>query len=120
MYENYSFHRFGIVQGGGDRAFLVAHFASVLVAMQQDVLSAGVAKDIDARVTGGVFGTVAPEDDLSLQVENAHADLQAIEDVAVSIGIAEGWHGGAGILLACSSAENGFGFRLCKGLGDGT
>jgi len=79
--------------------------------MQKDVLGAGVAEDIDAGITSDVFSAIAPEDDLLLQVEHAHADLQAVEDVAVSIGIVKGWHVGAGMLLAYSSAENGFGFR---------
>ncbi|MGA8527821.1 MAG: hypothetical protein WA654_00410 [Candidatus Sulfotelmatobacter sp.] len=109
--EGDRFHGFGVVQGGGDEALLVAHFTTVPVAMQKDVVSAGVAEDIDAGVTGDVFGAVAPEDNFFLQVEHAHADLQAIEDVAVGIGIAKGWHVGAGILLVCSSAENGLGFR---------
>jgi hypothetical protein len=111
MDEGQGFHRFGIVQGGGDRAFLVAHFATVLVAMEKDVLGADVAEDIDTGITSNLFGAVAPEDDLLLQVENAYADLQAVEDVAVSIGVAKGRHGVTGILLACSSAENGFGFK---------
>jgi hypothetical protein len=87
---------------------VVAHFATVLVAMQKDILSAGVAEDIDARVTGDVFGAVAPEDNLFLQVEHAHADLQAVEDVAVSIGIAKGWHGGVEVLLAYFIGRNRF------------
>ena len=43
-------------------------------------------------VARDLFRAVAPEDNFFLQIEHAHADLQAVEDVAVSLGIAKGWH----------------------------
>ena len=109
--EGDRFHGFGVVQGVGDEALLVAHFTTVPVAMQKDVVGAGVAEDIDAGVTGDCSAPSLQKTIFCLQVEHAHADLESIEDVAVGIGIAKGWHVGAGILLVCSSAENGLGFR---------
>src|SRR5580692_9767704 len=43
------------------------------------------------------FRAVAPEDGFLLRIERADPDLQAIEDVAVDLGILKGRHGAAAI-----------------------
>src|SRR4029077_15157442 len=80
--EAHGFDRSGGVERGRHGAFPGAHFTADLVAMQKNVFRAGMAEDIDAGVAGDLFGAIAPEDDFFLQVDYAHPDLEAVEDVA--------------------------------------
>jgi hypothetical protein len=66
-----------------------------------------MAEHIDARITRDLLRAIAPEDNFSLQVEHTHAELQAIEDVAVNLRVLKGWHGKSSQerLLDISSAE---------------
>src|SRR5580658_10498230 len=105
MKQAHSFNGFGIMQGGSHGTFSGAGFATDLVAVQENIFGAGMAEDIDAGIAGDLFGTVAPEDDFLLQIEDDDADLQAIQDVAVDLGIFKVRHGATGIwVLLCSSA----------------
>ena len=87
--------------------------------MQKNVVRAGMAEDIDARIAGDLFGAVAPEDNFFLQVDYAHADLQAVEDGAVGLGILKSWHDGcAGMLLFVHRQKAWFNFKAA-GAGSG-
>jgi hypothetical protein len=109
--ETHGFDRPGRLERGCEGAFSSAHFAADLIAMQKNVFGAEMAKDVDAGVAGDLFGAVAPEDDFFLQVDYAHADLQAVEDIAISLGIGKGRHSCARVVLICSSARTGGYFR---------
>jgi len=85
-------YRRGIVQGGCHGAFSGAGFATIVVAVQENIFGAGVPEDIDAGIARYLLRAVAPEDDFLVQIEHAHADLQAIEDVAVNLGILKSRH----------------------------
>src|SRR6202522_2349659 len=76
MNEAGSFHRFAVGNGGVERTFFHAHFAAHLIAVQKNVVAAGVAEHVDAGVAGDFFRAVAPEDDFSLQVDDTDADLK--------------------------------------------
>jgi hypothetical protein len=80
------------MQGGMDRAILHAHFATDLVAMQQDAFDAGVSQHLDSRITGDPLGPLAPKNDFSLHIQHADADLQVVENFSVDLGILESWH----------------------------
>jgi hypothetical protein len=75
-------------KAGGDGAFLGAHFATFLVAMQKNVVGTGVAQHVEAGVTGDLFGAVAPEHDfLSAESRTLTPICSRIEDFAVGLGI---------------------------------
>ena len=77
--------------------------------MQKNVFSPRMAEDIDSRIASYFFRAVAPNDFL-LRIERTDPyvqaiDVQAIEDVALDLGILKGRHGAAAIwVLVCSSA----------------
>jgi hypothetical protein len=103
--QAHGFHRFGIVQRGRHGTFSGAGFATIVVAMQKNIIRAGMAEDIDARIARYLFRAVAPEDDFLMQIKHADADLQAIEDVAIDLRIFKVRHGAAANwLLLCPSA----------------
>jgi hypothetical protein len=77
--------RLGIVQSDGEGALIGTHFTASLVAVLKNVFARGVTQHIHARVSRDLFGAIAPKDDPSLQIEDADADLQVIEDVAVNV-----------------------------------
>jgi hypothetical protein len=81
MNEAHGFDRLGTAESGRHGAFLGAHFTTDFVAMQKNTVGAGMAQDIDARIAGDRFRAIAPENNFSLQVEHAHADLQAVKDI---------------------------------------
>jgi hypothetical protein len=85
--------RLGIVQSDGEGALIGTHFTASLVAVLKNVFARGVTQHIHARVSRDLFGAIAPKDDPSLQIEDADADLQVIEDVAVNVWIFESRHG---------------------------
>ena len=91
--QAHGFHRFGIVQRGSHGTFSGAGFATIVVAMQENIIRAGMAEDIDARIACYLFRAVAPEDNFLMQIKHADADLQAIEDVAVDLRIFKVRHG---------------------------
>src|ERR1700678_1218576 len=103
--EAHGFQRTGVAQGGRHGAFLGTHFTTDLVAVGKDVFGAVMSERIDATIAGDLLGPVAPKDNLFLQVEHAHADLEAIENVAASFGTLEGRHGCARMMLGCLSAK---------------
>src|SRR5258706_16322567 len=82
------------MQSGSDGTFLVAHFTTDLIAVQKNVAGTRMAQHIDSGIAGDLFSAIAPENNFVLKIEHAHADLQAVEDIAVGLGISKGWHGG--------------------------
>src|SRR5208282_676286 len=92
MDKAHRLHGDSIVECGGQRAASRAHFAAFLVAMEKNILRAGVPENIDSRVTRDLFGSIAPENNFPVQIENADPDLQPVEDVAVNLGIFKRWH----------------------------
>jgi hypothetical protein len=111
MNEAHGFYRLGTTQSRRQGAFLIAHFTTDLVAMEKNAVGAEMAQDVDARIARNLFRAIAPENNLSLQVEHARADLQTIKDIAVSLRIFKGWHAGdARTPLVCPSAENWLNF----------
>jgi hypothetical protein len=62
-----------------------------------------MADDIDSRIASYFSRAVAPEDDF-LRIEHTEPDFEAIEDVAVDLGILKGRHGAAAIRVLSSSA----------------
>lgn len=65
------------------------------MAAQKNVFNARMAEDIDSRIASYFFRAVAPEDDF-LRIEHTEPDFEAIEDVALDLGILKGrqWGGG--------------------------
>ena len=59
--------------GASQGAFFVAKLAAGLLTMQQCPSDAGAADDFVAEMSGDEFRAVAPEDDLLLHVDDAHA-----------------------------------------------
>jgi len=59
--------------GAGDGAIFVAEFTSWLIAMQHGFRDAAVAHDFVAQAARNALGSVAPEDNLLLQVDDAQA-----------------------------------------------
>jgi len=108
------------VQDSGNGTFFRAHFTTAVVAVLKNVVGAEVAQHLDAGKAGDLFGSIAPEDNFFLQIDYADANLQAIEYVAVDVGILEGRHGEwARLLLTYPSAGRGQNFRSagCRGRG---
>src|SRR5208282_1891529 len=85
--------RLRIVQGDGERTLIGTHFTAALVTVLKNVVGAGVAEHIDARVARDLLRAVAPENNLALEIENTDANLQAVEDVTVNVGVLESCHG---------------------------
>jgi hypothetical protein len=113
MNEAIAFHRPAIVQGGMDRTLLHAHFATDLVAMQQDAIDAGMAQHIDSRIAGDPLGAFAPKNDVPLHIQHADADLQMVENFAVNMGILECRHTAAQKVIAvCTSAKKDQNLRI--------
>src|SRR5271166_4321772 len=116
MNEAHGLHRLGIVQGDCDGTLVNAHLTAGMVAVLKDVVGAGVTQHIDARIAGELLGAVAPEDDFSLQIEDAHADLEGIEYSPIRVWILESWHGARNMdvqemLAAFPSAADGLDIR---------
>ena len=76
--------------------------------MRKNVLGAGVSQHIDAGVARNFLRPITPENDFPVQVKNANADLQAIEDVAIDRGIVKGRHGGTQLECYVSIGEEAF------------
>ena len=99
---------FAIVKGRRHGAFPGTGFAIILVAMQENIFGARMAEDIDARVSGDLFGTITPENNFLMQIEHDDADLESIEDVTVNLRIFKVRHGASAIwLLVGLSARMG-------------
>jgi len=59
--------------GASQGAFFVAELAAGLLTMQQCPIDARAADDFVAEMSGDEFRAVAPEDDLLMHVDDAHA-----------------------------------------------
>jgi hypothetical protein len=71
----------------GDGAIIFAEFATGLIAVQQGFRDAGVADDVVAQVASDSLAAIAPENNFPLQVNDAEAGGQALEDAAADLGI---------------------------------
>src|SRR5271169_496883 len=75
------------LDGEGDWTILSTEFTTRLIAVQQTLRDAGVANDFVAQMAGDALGSVAPEDDLLLHVDDAQAARQAFQNAATNVGI---------------------------------
>src|SRR5579859_1169840 len=80
------------LDGAGQWTFLVAEFATGLVALQHGLSDAGVADDFMARPARDALSSIAPEEDFFLHVDDAKAGGQAIENAATNFGFMERRH----------------------------
>jgi len=83
----------------------------LLVAVLQNTLGTEVAEYVDAFIPRNVRRAITPENNFLLQIEHAHADLQAVQDVAINVRILKGWHDCARCALIFPSAKNHSNFR---------
>ncbi len=64
--EAHGLHRLGVVQSDGEGALVHAAFTTALIAVEKNVVHAGMAQHIDTGIAGDLFGAIAPEDDFLL------------------------------------------------------
>lgn len=69
------------------RDIFAAEFASWLIAMQNGFCDTRMANDFMAQMSGDAFGAIAPKQNLFLQVHDAHATGETIENAPTSLGI---------------------------------
>ena len=73
--------------GACDGAIFFAELTARLIAVQQTFGDARVPDDLVAEVSGDALGTVAPEDDFLLHVDNGEPGRKAIENTAADVGV---------------------------------
>src|ERR1700719_954498 len=83
----------GVMKCRGQGTSAAAQGAIFLIAMQKNIFRAGVPQHVNPGISGNLLGAVAPENNLSFQIKHTDTDLEAIEYVAVNLGILKKWHG---------------------------
>jgi hypothetical protein len=97
---NVGFSRLSVAHGVGERAGGSAKDRLVLIAVDQNVFAAVASDHILTQVAADVLGTLVPEQNLPIAVNQVHAGLQTFQDSTEDLGILEFRHGNTLFLSA--------------------
>jgi hypothetical protein len=74
-----------VAQDHSERSGIAADFGVALVGMAKEIVGAGAAESVLAKIARNALGGGIPEDDLAVTIDEIDTGLNAIEDTAIDV-----------------------------------